>query len=305
MWRGMDNEGSLLVGRTTGDSVLLSRRVQQLSEAGLQAEYLSGHDLLKVEPALMVGEHSSAAFLPDDCQLDAHRTVAFIERANRHFSSKGRYAEFYHEPVIRLLRSASCGEFEAVQTSKTTLYSKKAIIVAAGCWSGSLMDELLRESEILLHVPVRPRKGHLLMLENSDVLQLNHGLMEPSMSYHPYDIFSGSSRQFAGFSSEVDERIITGIWKRAVEFFPKLKELPLSEFSKGRKVRVGLRPYIPDGKPMIGPVPGLTNVFLATGHEGGGLAMGLGTAEMVADLVLGNPVRVNNTPFAVQGRCGS
>lgn len=24
---------------------------------------------------------------------------------------------------------------------------------------------------------------------------------------------------------------------------------------------------------MIGPVPGLTNVFLATGHEGGGLAM--------------------------------
>lgn len=25
-------------------------------------------------------------------------------QANRHFSSKGRYAEFYHEPVIRLLR---------------------------------------------------------------------------------------------------------------------------------------------------------------------------------------------------------
>lgn len=60
-----------------------------------------------------------------------------------------------------ILRSASCGEFEAVQTSKTTLYGKKAIIVAAGCWSGSLMDELLRESEILLHVPVRPRKVSL------------------------------------------------------------------------------------------------------------------------------------------------
>ncbi|MCI26858.1 D-amino acid dehydrogenase small subunit-like, partial [Trifolium medium] len=29
----------------------------------------------------------------------------------------------------------------------------------------------------------------------------------------------------------------------------------------------------PDGKPMIGPVPGLSNVYLAAGHEGGGLSM--------------------------------
>ena len=30
---------------------------------------------------------------------------------------------------------------------------------------------------------------------------------------------------------------------------------------------------VPDGKPVIGPVPGLSNVLLATGHEGGGLSM--------------------------------
>lgn len=87
-------------------------------------------------------------------------------------------------------------------------------------------------------------QSHLKLLFFFVFLALDYlFVMQPSMSYHPYDIFSGSSRQFAGFSSEVDERIITGIWKRAVEFFPKLKELPLSEFSKGRKVRVGLRPY--------------------------------------------------------------
>ena len=27
---------------------------------------------------------------------------------------------------------------------------------------------------------------------------------------------------------------------------------------------------MPDGKPVIGPVPGLSNMFLATGHEGEG-----------------------------------
>jgi hypothetical protein len=30
---------------------------------------------------------------------------------------------------------------------------------------------------------------------------------------------------------------------------------------------------VPDGKPVIGPVPGLSNVYLAAGHEGGGLSM--------------------------------
>ncbi|XP_059445716.1 uncharacterized protein LOC132177408 isoform X2 [Corylus avellana] len=247
---GWKKTGSLLIGRTPGDSDLLKRRVQQLSEAGLQAEYLSGHDLLQEEPALMVGEDSSAAFLPDDCQLDAQRTVAFIE------------------------------------------------------------------------------KGHLLVLENFNALQLNHGLMEAGYVNHqtisasgPLDhgqalsvsmtatmdamgnLVLGSSRQFSGFNSEVDEPIITHIWKRAGEFFPTLKELPLSDFIKSRKVRVGLRPYMPDGRPVIGPVPGLSNVFLATGHEGEGLSLALGTAEMVADMVLGNPGKVDNAPFAVPGRC--
>lgn len=57
-----------------------------------------------------------------------------------------------------------------------------------------------------------------------------------------------------------------------------------------------------DGKPVIGSIPGLSNIFLATGHEGGGLCMALGTAEMVANLVLGKPGNFDYTPFAIQGR---
>ena len=30
---------------------------------------------------------------------------------------------------------------------------------------------------------------------------------------------------------------------------------------------------VPDGKPVIGPVPNFSNVLIATGHEGGGLSM--------------------------------
>lgn len=38
-------------------------------------------------------------------------------------------------------------------------------------------------------------------------------------------------------------------------------------------IKIFLIVVVPDGKPVIGPVPGLSNIFFATGHEGGGLSM--------------------------------
>ena len=75
-----------MVGRTHEESEVLKKRVKQLSDAGLQAEYLSSHDLHLEEPALQVGEGGGAAFLPDDCQLEAHHTVAFIEKVSLCYS---------------------------------------------------------------------------------------------------------------------------------------------------------------------------------------------------------------------------
>ncbi|XP_028752666.1 uncharacterized protein LOC114712315 isoform X1 [Neltuma alba] len=331
---GWKKTGSLLVGRTQAESDMVKKRVKQLTEAGLKAEYLCSSDLFNREPALLVDEDSAAAFLPDDCQLDAHRTVAYIEKANKHFALKGRYAEFYNEPVKCLIRGASKGEVEAVETIKRTLYSKKAIIVATGCWTGSVMHDLVRNWGMQLNIPVRPRKGHLLVLENFHSLQLNHGLMEAGYVDHQtassppmvsglegYDhgrtlsvsmtatvdamgnVLLGSSREFVGFSTDLDESIVNHIWKRAGDFFPTLKTLSLSDLSASRNVRVGLRPYMPDGKPVIGPVPGLSNLFLAAGHEGEGLSMALGTAEMVTDMVLGRPTKVDDGPFCVHRCC--
>ncbi|KAK8466617.1 hypothetical protein PHAVU_008G135200 [Phaseolus vulgaris] len=303
---------------------MLKGRVKIFCEAGLKAEYLSSSELIKKEPDLLVDRYSAAAFLPEDCQFDARRTVAYIEKTNRKFAAKGRYTEFYNDPVERFIRSDINGEIKAVQTSNNTIYSKKVVIVAAGCWTGSLMQDLFRNWEMDLHVPVKPRKGHLLVLENFNSLQLNHGLMEAGYLNHPTisdvessdpeqnlsvsmtantdaagNLLLGSSREFVGFNTDLDESVVSHIWKKAGEFFPKLQALSLSDLSAIRKVRTGLRPYMPDGKPVIGPVPGLSNVFLAAGHEGCGLSMALGTAEMIVDMVLGYPEKVDSTAFSV------
>lgn len=191
-------------------------------------------------------------------------------------------------------------------------------------------QDLIRDSDIELDVPVKPRKGHLLVIENFNSFKLNHGLMEAGYIGHQYatlqpgnidhhaetssismtatmdtlgNLVLGSSRQFVGFSTEISEHIINQIWERAKEFFPSLRELSLTDLQKSREVKVGLRPFMAGGKPMIGPVPGLSNVFLAAGHEGEGLSLALGTAEMVADMVLGNPSKVDIAPYALHGHC--
>ncbi|XP_073157964.1 uncharacterized protein [Henckelia pumila] len=328
---GWKKTGSLLVGRIAEDCSVLRRKVEQLKDAGLGAEFLSSDDLKSEEPALDLGQECGAAFMPDDCQLDARHAVAFIEKGNRYYAAHGRYAEFYYEPVTSFLRSESSGKIEAVQTSKNTLFSKKAVVMAAGCWTGSLIHELLKNSEIEMNFPVKPRKGHLLVLENFKSLTLNHGLMEVGYGNHELAtirstkleseigddantssismtatmdmsgrLVLGSSRQLVGFSTEVDESIINRIWERAGEFFPSLTKMSLKDLSKSREVRVGLRPYMPGGKPVLGPVPGLSNLFIAAGHEGEGLSLALGTAEMIVDMVLDNPPKVNPAPFSAR-----
>lgn len=80
----------MLVGKTADESVMLKRRVEQLSEAGLKAEFLSSSDLLVQEPALMFEKEGGAVFLPEDYQLDARQTVAFIEKVLLKFLPNNR-----------------------------------------------------------------------------------------------------------------------------------------------------------------------------------------------------------------------
>ncbi|KAL5719925.1 hypothetical protein ACHQM5_012649 [Ranunculus cassubicifolius] len=323
---GWKKTGSLLIGKTAEEKEMLRERVEKYGNGGVRVEFLSRNELSAKEPLVDVGEEGSAAFLPDDCQIDAARAVEFIQKENRGFGL--RYREFFNDAFVDVIRSGS-GEIEGVRTSKNSLYCKESVVVAAGSWSGDLMKNIVEKFGIVLDVPVKPRKGHLLVIENFNSVRLNHGLMEVGYMDHrivaPTDsgvvdyshtmsismtanldgmgnLVLGSSRQFAGFDTTIDESIVDQIWKRAGEYLPILRDVSLVDIAKSRKVRVGLRPYMPDGKPIICPVPGVPKALLAAGHEGVGLTVALGTAEMVFDMVFGSPGKHDYSAFSFEGR---
>ncbi|KQJ91003.1 uncharacterized protein LOC100823913 isoform X2 [Brachypodium distachyon] len=329
---GWMKTGSLLVGRTSEELATLEEKTKVFCQAGVHAECLSASSLRLLEPALSVGNEGGAMLLPKDRQIDAFRAVSSIEKINSSYSPEGRYMALYNDPAMSLIRSEVTGRVEAVQTSKNILYGRKAIVVASGAWTRSLLHNFLGPNSTL-DIPVKPRKGHLLVLEKFDKLKLSHGIMELGYVDHQdvklnsvplssksnedeHDDLSismtatldtkgnlvlGSSREFKGFSREVDRSILKCIWDRAGEFFPALTNVHL-DIEQNTDIRVGHRPYMPDGKPVIGFVPDLSNVLIATGHEGSGLALALGTAEMVTDMIIDNPGRVDFTPFSIENR---
>ena len=59
----------------------------------------------------------------------------------------------------------------------------------------------------------------------------------------------------------------------------------------------GLRPWLPDNLPAIGPSHAVPGLWLATGHEGAGVALGPVTGRVIAQLYTGEEPIVDPAPF--------
>jgi glycine/D-amino acid oxidase-like deaminating enzyme len=72
---------------------------------------------------------------------------------------------------------------------------------------------------------------------------------------------------------------IRTIARRIAPVIPALKRVPVI------RTFGGLRPYTPDGLPILGKVAGLEGFIMAAGHEGDGIALSPITGELIADLI--------------------
>lgn len=66
-----------------------------------------------------------------------------------------------------------------------------------------------------------------------------------------------------------------------------------------REIRVGLRPYTDDLLPVLGPVPNIRNVYLATGHGPTGLQLGPYSGKLIADLILNKDPTIDITAYQI------
>ena len=190
-----------------------------------------------------------------------------------------------NSPVTGFLRVP--GRVNGVRTAQGDVYAGTTII-AAGAWSADVLKPLG------LTLAVKPMKGQILLTQAAAGLLLGP-IIEAADTYliprADGKILIGSTLEDVGFDKTVTLDALGSLSSRAAAILPALGKLPLVT------CWAGLRPSTPDRLPYIGKTGPLDGLLVATGHFRNGILLAPITAELVADLLAGQPPSIDLAPF--------
>jgi len=189
------------------------------------------------------------------------------------------------------LRRGGAEVREGAEVSELSEVEADAVVVAAGAWSG----RLLATADV--RIPMEAAKGYSVTARGRGTAP-RHAfyLAEAKVGCSTF----GDSVRIAGIFdlTGLDGRLRRGrietITRSAAAYFRdwRVQEVELEW--------AGLRPYPPDGLPIIGRVPGHNRLFAATGHGRLGITLAPVTGELLADIVLEGAEPPELAPFGVE-----
>ena len=107
-------------------------------------------------------------------------------------------------------------------------------------------------------------------------------------------VVAGATRETgSGFAPHTTTAGVREVLGEALRVAPGLASAEI------REIRVGLRPFTADTLPVLGPVPGIRDIFLVTGHGPTGLTLGPFSAKLVAAQMLGKAADADLAPFSI------
>lgn len=175
----------------------------------------------------------------------------------------------------------------AVRTSRGDLEADQ-VILAAGAWTAPLA----RKAGFRL--PIQPGKGYSRTFPR--------GGRDPAVPSYLYErrvvvtpfadgMRLGGTMEFAGFDLSLDPRRLAALSLAAAVGLAQPPAGPGEPWA-------GLRPMSPDDLPLIGPAPGWSNLWVASGHGMLGLTMAPATGRLVAEQVTGAAPHIDPRPFS-------
>ena len=280
---GIDNgyrrSGGVDVARTAEEDDDLKAAAGRWRREGIAFERLPPAEFGRVEPALNP-ELRVAYFLPDRAQVRNPRHVRALAGAVARRG--GRLRPGLAATGFRV----ESGRLTAVLTAEGPLPSRAAV-VAAGPWSAAL----LAGAGVRVETP--PIKGQIVLLKCDRPVLTR--IVERGKNYLvPRDdgrVLVGATEEDAGFDTRSTPSAVRDLLDEALILCPSLADAEVE------RSWAGLRPGSIDGRPYLGPAPGVEGLFVATGHRRAGLQLSPATAEAMADLVLGRPPRIDLTAF--------
>jgi D-amino-acid dehydrogenase len=271
---GFDVTGSLLVAERPGDDAFMDEAVRLIEgrRPGL-AEEVDPGDVSRFFPPL--GPVRRALLNPAARRVDGRVLNAALLRG-----AASRGLREVATAVTGLDLDRKSGTARGVVTAEGTL-TAAAVVIAGGAWSAEMADALG------VPVPVAPLKGQIVHLTLPATDSTHWTIVQPVLGFYlvPWPdgrvACGGTMEAQAGFDNRPTADGLHQLLRECLRTAPGLAQATVSE------VRVGLRPATPDDRPVIGPVPGWSNVHVATGHGAEGLLLGPYSGRVVGRTLLG------------------
>ncbi len=255
------------------DAALAAERVAWKHAQGAEAAVLDAAAAAEAEPVLGARARG-ALWLPGLCQVRNHRVAPGLAAA-----AGCAGAEILEgTAVLRLIYQG--GRVAGARTTAGDVRARHTVL-AAGAWSGALLGEGAPHAAHTV-----PARGQILLLRTRPGT-LRHMLLDADGAYlvprADGRILAGSTLEYVGFDRSVTLAGTRRIADAVVALAPGLADAEVEGSW------AGLRPDTPDHLPVLGEIePGL---FAATGHFRSGIMLAPVTAEIVRDLVRGEPSR--------------
>ena len=196
-----------------------------------------------------------------------------------------------HTPVHGLILDTN--RVTGVRTEHGDLFAEH-VLITAGAWSGQLVPDQLIPG--LSPVEIFPVRGQMIRFDASMHTGLPTILMDEGVYLIPRQdgsVVVGSTVEHVGFDKHTTDEAMARLHRKAIELWPNLAHAPIAQQWSG------LRPGTRDEIPYIGAHPEIAGLFVSTGFYRNGLAMAPAVAEMITDVMLGQPTKIDLSDYRI------
>ena len=266
----------------------LKRERSKARYMGLEQEFISPEEVGRRHPLINPKNYYAALWDDQDGDLDPSGTTYAFAKAARHYGAQ----YFTHTPATATTQRPD-GTWDV--TTPKGVINAEHIVNCGGLWA--------REVGHMggLHIPVQPMEHHYLLTERIDEIA-NFGSRLPCGIDYEANLYFRQEREGLLLGTYepvgVPWKVEGTPWDFGHELLPPNLEHIADRLELGFEripalANAGIKDAIngpftfgPDGNPMIGPVPGMTNYWCAVGVMAGfcqGGGVGLTMAEWMID----------------------
>jgi glycine oxidase len=247
---------------------------------GVATNHLTEKDVRSLEPAVASGL-GDALLVPGMAQLRNPRHLRALKAA---CLDTGKITFFENTPVECVMVDA--GHVKGVRAAGEVLEGRR-VLLAAGAWT----DRLLTPFDC--HLNIAPVRGQIALVNPGRVLFRRILLWGSRYLVPRLDgrVLIGSTEEHAGYDKTTTAQGIEGLLALGMKLVPALAQATVE------KMWAGLRPGSRDGLPFLGAVPGVEGLFVAAGHFRAGIQLSPGTAQVMKEMILDQPLTMPMDAF--------